>query len=265
MAKPKMNTHSATAAELNKAEQESEKPGTAPYGVRAPSSRRPLHAAEIIMLACVPSALFLCARYEVGAPALLTALVAISSFVPFFVDFEKSRPSPAEIMPVVVLSAAATVGRVILAPIPNFQPVSALVIFTGIYFGRRSGYLTGAFTALISNMILGQGMWTPWQMYAWGAMGFVAGALAEKGLLRPDKKRGVYIYGIVASFLYGLLLDSWFITGFVSDINAASVAAAYGAGLIMNISHVSSTVIFLALTLKPLGKKIERVKTKYGL
>jgi energy-coupling factor transport system substrate-specific component len=139
------------------------------------------------------------------------------------------------------------------------------VIFTGLYFGRRSGYLTGAFTALMSNMILGQGMWTPWQMYAWGAMGFVCGLLSEKGILRPDRKAGIYVYGIVASFLYGLLLDSWFIVGFIADVNAGSALAAYGAGIVMNISHVSATVIFLALTIGPLGKKIERVKTKYGI
>jgi energy-coupling factor transport system substrate-specific component len=217
------------------------------------------------MLAVVPAVLFLCAYFEAEASALLTALVAISSFVPFFVDFERSKPTPAEIMPVVVLSAAAVVGRVILAPIPNFQPVSALVIFTGLYFGRRSGYLMGAFAALISNMILGQGMWTPWQMYAWGAMGFVCGLLAEKGVLRPDRKVRVYVYGVIASFLYGLVLDSWFIVGFVADVNALSALTAYGAGAIMNVSHISATVIFLALTLGPLGRKIERVKTKYGI
>jgi energy-coupling factor transport system substrate-specific component len=217
------------------------------------------------MLAAVPAMLFLCAYAEVEASALLTAIVAIASFVPFFADFERNKPSPAEIMPIVVLSAAAVVGRVILAPLPNFQPVSALVIFTGLYFGRRSGYLTGAFTALISNMILGQGMWTPWQMYAWGVMGFVCGLLSEKGLLSPDRKIGIYAYGIIASFLYGLLLDSWFIVGFVYDMNIESALAAYGAGIAMNISHVSATVLFLALTLGPLGKKIERVKTKYGI
>jgi energy-coupling factor transport system substrate-specific component len=221
--------------------------------------------AEVFVLAAVPAALFLCAYFEIQASALLTVVVAISSFVPFFADFERSKPTPSAIMPVVVLAAAAVVGRVVLAPIPNFQPVSALVIFTGLYFGRRSGYLVGAFTALISNMILGQGMWTPWQMYAWGAMGFVCGLLAEKGFLRPDRKRGIYVYGIVASFLYGLLLDSWFIVGFVADANPESVMAAYGAGLVMNLSHVSATVIFLALTWVPLGRKIERVKTKYGL
>jgi energy-coupling factor transport system substrate-specific component len=220
---------------------------------------------EISMLTTVPTALFLCAYFEVQAAALLTALVAVASFIPFFANFERSRPAPSEIMPIVVLSAAAVVGRVMLAPIPNFQPVSALVIFTGLYFGRGSGYLMGAFSALVSNIILGQGMWTPWQMYAWGVMGFVCGLLTEKGVLQSGKKRGIYAYGIIASFLYGLLLDTWFIVAFVYDVNAGSALAAYGAGLVMNISHVSSTVIFLALTLGPLGRKIERVKMKYGL
>jgi energy-coupling factor transport system substrate-specific component len=96
-------------------------------------------------------------------------------------------------------------------------------------------------------------------------MGFICGLLSEKGLLRPDRKAGIYVYGIAASFLYGLLLDSWFIVGFISDVNIESALTAYGAGIAMNLSHISATVIFLALTLDPLGKKIERVKIKYGI
>jgi energy-coupling factor transport system substrate-specific component len=226
--------------------------------------KRFLKFLEPIALLAVLVTLVVCAVFGVQGSALLTAIVALLSFVPFAVEFEKRKPRPAEIMPIVVLSAIAVVGRVIMVAIPNFQPVSALVIFTGIFFGRSSGYLTGAFAALVSDMILGMGPWMPWQMYGWGMMGYFAGLLAERGVFK-DRTWLIYAYGILASALYGTILDTWFIIGFVKDITLTAIAAAYTAGFAMNISHIISTVVFLALILVPWGRKIKRIKIKFGI
>jgi energy-coupling factor transport system substrate-specific component len=233
-----------------------------------------LRILEPISLVAVLITLALCAVFDVRGSALLTVIVALLSFVPFAVGFEKRKPRPADIMPIVVMSAIAVAGRVIMTPIPNFQPVSALVIFTGIFFGRSSGYLTGAFTALVSDMILGMGPWAPWQMYAWGVMGYFAGVLAERGAFgniggnsSGDSCRTwlVYAYGIFTSAFYGAVLDTWYIIGFVSDVTPAIITAAYLAGISMNIMHIASTVIFLSLTFVPWRRKISRIKIKYGI
>lgn len=42
--------------------------------------------------------------------------------------------------------------------------------------------MVGALAALVSNMFFGQGPWTPWQMYAWGLIGYLSGVLAQKAL-----------------------------------------------------------------------------------
>ena len=49
--------------------------------------------------------------------------------------------------------------------------VSALVL------GGQNGFVIGAITALVSNIFLGQGPWTPWQMYAWGMVSLSVGAM----------------------------------------------------------------------------------------
>ena len=231
------------------------------------------------MLIAVLATLVLCALFRVQNSGLLTALVALSSFVPFVARFELQKPNPSELMPITVLSAMAIVGRIAMAPIPNFQPVSAIVIFTGIFFGRQSGYLTGAFSALISNMVLGQGAWTPWQMYTWGMMGFLAGLLAEKGIF-GDIGKGIIIskrskgkirtivvlcYGALATAFYSMVLDTWYIIAFVSNVTAKTMIALYSAGLLTSIPHAISTVAILVIILKPWGRKIERIKIKYGI
>lgn len=39
--------------------------------------------------------------------------------------------------------------------------------------------MTGAMTALTSNMLLGQGPWTVWQMSAWGMMGLSSACFSD--------------------------------------------------------------------------------------
>ena len=228
-----------------------------------------LRIIEPFSLLAVLAVLAICAMNRINQSALLTVLVAALACLPFFLRYEMQKPRPRDIMPVVVLTAIAVVGRVIMTPIPNFQPVSALVILTGVYFGRQSGFLAGAFTALISNMMLGQGLWTPWQMYAWGMMGFIAGLLFSKKVNEKKELGGtkyfIYLYGLAASMLYGLIMDSWFIVGFLADFTPAAVLTAYGAGFIMNLSHDFATVIFLTLVLVPWGRKFSRIKIKYGI
>ena len=166
-------------------------------------------------------------------------------------------------MPVVVLTALSVTGRLLFAALPNFKPVSAIVILAGVCFGRQSGFLTGALSALVSNLFFGQGPWTPWQMYAWGLMGYVAGALASTKLFR--RPWAVLLYGFLASFGYGFLMNSWTLFSFVQPVTWQAALATYGAALAFDATHAVSTVAFLSVTLLPWQKELRRIRQKYGV
>lgn len=219
---------------------------------------------EIIALAAVPLALLWCAINSYDHTALLTLLVALMSALPFFMRFENAKPRPRDFMPIVVLAALAAAGRIVFGPIPNVMPVTAIVIVAGVSFGKEGGFLTGALAALTSNMFFGQGPWTPWQMYAWGLVGFLAGAFFY-GRRKSTPLGVVLIFGCVSSLCYGFLLDSWHVVGFISPLNWKSALAGYAAGVPFNIGHALSTVIFLALIYRPWMKKIDRIKLKFGI
>ena len=216
-----------------------------------------------ISLLLVPIALIACAYFDTEQTVLLTMFAVTTAIVPFFISFERSRPRPRDIMPIVVLSAIAAVGRIIFAPFPNFKPVSAIVIISGAALGSTSGFMTGALAALASNMFFGQGAWTPWQMYAWGLIGFIAGCLQRMGVFR--RRTFVYIYGFVSALLYGFITDSFYIVGFISEITWHSALAGYAAGLPFTLTHAVATVVFLIPTYAPWCRKIERVRLKYGI
>ena len=142
-------------------------------------------AAEIVAIVATPAVLAVCAIANFEQTALLTLVVVLASIGVFFASYEASRPRLRDIMPTVVLAALAAAGRILFAPIPDFKPVSAIAIIAGVAFGRKSGFMVGALAALASNFFFGQGPWTPWQMYAWGLVGYGAGLLA----MAPAKRK----------------------------------------------------------------------------
>lgn len=218
---------------------------------------------EVPMLVAVPVVLALCAVFSFDQTALLTLVVAVVAIAVFFARFESSRPALRQIMPTVVLGALAAAGRMLFAPIPNFKPVSAICIVAGVVFGRQSGFMVGALAALVSNFFFGQGPWTPWQMYAWGLVGYLAGVLAQRGAF--EYKSVVFTYGFLSAMLYGVLLNSWYLVGFVHPITWPSAVATYAAGFPLDVVHGVATVVFLAAIFLPWRKKLERIKRKYAL
>ena len=232
---------------------------------RPPSraAARLLALLEVPALAAVPLVLGVCAYFQVEQGALLTVVVAFAAVGVFFASFEASRPALRQIMPTVVLAALAAAGRMLFAPVPDFKPVSAICILAGAVFGRRSGFLVGALAALVSNFFFGQGPWTPWQMYAWGLVGYLAGVLAERGAF--ERPWAVYAYGFLSALLYGFLLNSWYVVGFVNPLTWQGALLVYGAGLPFDLVHGAATVAFLAALYAPWRKKLERIRRKYAL
>lgn len=219
---------------------------------------------EVIMLSAVPVVLAFGAFYGWEQTALISLAVTLAATAPFFLRFEKSKPRPRDFMPIVVLSALAAAGRIICGPLPNVMPVTAIVIVAGACLGRDAGFLTGALSALSSNMFFGQGPWTPWQMYAWGLIGFIAGVFFF-GRARKMPLWLVICFGVVASLVYGFLLDSWHIVGFISPLTIPKALTAYGAGFVFNVAHAVSTALFLLVIYKPWVEKIARVQQKFGI
>lgn len=239
---------------------------------------------ELVAIVAVPLVLVACAVSGFEQTALLSFIVVLASLGVFFAGFEGARPRMRDVMPTVVLAALAAAGRILFAPFPDFKPVSAIAIIAGVAFGRRSGFMVGALAALASNFFFGQGPWTPWQMYAWGLIGYLAGALAQTGLFdgaiahndtgekaassqlrRVITALPLYLYGFISGPLYGVILNLWSIIGFYHPQDALQFALVYAAALPFDIVHGVATVVFLLALYAPWHRKLERVKRKYGI
>lgn len=228
-----------------------------------PERHRAARIAEGASLIGLPVILGVCAMLGIEQTAAVSLVASVASLVLFFAGYEWRRPSLRETMPVVVLAALAAAGRILFAPFPDVKPVSAITIVAGAAFGRQSGFMVGALAALVSNFFFGQGAWTPWQMYAWGLIGWLAGVLASAHVF--DKPWTVYVYGFASGLLYGLILNLWSLLGFYHPQTLAEAMVIWAAALPFDITHSIATVAFLGILWAPWHRKLKRLKTQYGL
>ena len=194
--------------------------------------------------------------------AWISLCVALLSCMPFFLRFERRDTDTKKLILIAAMVALSVIGRILFTPLPGFKPVTAIVVITAMYFGSEAGFLTGAMSALISNFYFGQGPWTPFQMFSWGFIGLLAGILANP--LRRSKII-LTVYAVFSGVSFSLFMDIWSVLWADGTFNLSRYLAAVIAATQFTIVYAVSNVIFLLLFSKPIGKILERIKTKYAL
>ena len=194
--------------------------------------------------------------------AWVTLCVTILACVPFFAHFEKQKNNTKKLVLISVMVALSVIGRIIFTPLPGIKPITAMVVITAIYFGGEAGFMTGALSAVISNFYIGQGPWTPFQMFNWGLIGLLAGLLSK-----PLKQNKIYLslYGVFAGVIFSLFMDTWTVLWMENTFNLSRYLALVIASSGTLIAYSISNVVFLILFSFTIGKVLERIKIKYSL
>lgn len=196
----------------------------------------------------------------------ISMMTAVLSCIPFWTSLSRGKYSAKKVVLIAVLVAIATAGRSVFFMFPGIKPMAAVVIVTGISLGAEAGFLTGSLTMLLSNMLFGQGPWTPWQMFSMGLIGLLAGLLATAGKERMEKRSSLCLLGLISPLvIYGGIMNFASLLMMSYTINKESIIAIYLSGIPMDLLHAVSTVVFLAVGGKPMLEKIERVKKKHGI
>ena len=190
--------------------------------------------------------------------AFISLVITVLALLLFAAGFEKKKTGARRLVAAAVMTALSVVGRFI----PFLKPVTALTVLTGIWLGGESGFLVGALSAVISNFYFGQGPWTPFQMFAWGMLGLIAGFLS-----RPlQKYRAALIaYGALAGVVYSFIMDIWTVLWYQREFVLSLYITALGTAVPYMILYSVSNVIFLCLFAKPFGEKLSRIRIKYGV
>ena len=145
-----------------------------------------------------------------------------------------------ELALVAAMAALATAGRVLFASLPNFKPVTIIILVSGAALGPRAGFMAGATTGLVSNLFFGQGPWTPWQMLAWGLVGLAGGALGRHG--RVPSRWTLALVGGALALAFDWFVSLWMFLAFTNH-SLGALFALYLQGAPFDVAHVAATVL----------------------
>ena len=219
----------------------------------------------VLILILMPVTLMVSWHFGDRKYYLCSLILIVYSIIPFLLSYEKRKPQARELVTIAVMCAIAVASRAAFIMLPHFKPMLGIIMITGMAFGAEAGFLTGALGAFVSNFIFGQGPWTPWQMFSYGMIGYLAGILFQKGILKA-RKVDLCIYGFLSVFLiFGGIMNPASILMAYGYITKKSLIAFYISGAPVDLVQATSTVIFLWILSRPLLEKLERVKRKYGL
>lgn len=208
---------------------------------------------------CVVSGMFIFSEKRYIFSILIVSALSVTAFL---LRLEKNKTDVEKAVIIAVMTALSILSRVAFQFTPSFKPVTAMVIITGMYLGKEAGFMCGAFTALLSNFIFGQGPWTPFQMLSWGIIGVIASMMSD------ILKKNVILTSIMGGFfgiLYSLLMDIYSVLWIDSTFVLSRYIALVATSLPVTITYAVSTIIFLLVLSKPVGKQLDRVMKKYNI
>ena len=240
------------------------------YLIQTPPEKRKLQkrtaVATLLILLLIPLTLFIGVYYLEGRKYyFISLLILLECMLPFFLIFEDRKPRARELVLIAALVALNVAGRAAFFMLPEFKPVVAMTILAGVAFGGETGFLVGAMTMLVSNMLFSQGAWTPWQMFAMGIIGWLAGILYRKGVLRRIRL-SLCIFGVICStVVYGGIMNPASALMWANTINREIILSYYITGIPVDLVRAAATFFFLWIGAEPMLEKLDRIKVKYGL
>ncbi|MEO2798343.1 ECF transporter S component, partial [Flavonifractor plautii] len=233
------------------------------YALQVPKAKRKLAkrtvVAAVLVLLMIPLTLYIGVFYlDNKKYYFISLLVLLECMLPFFLIFEGRKPQARELVIIAVLCAIGIAGRAALFMLPQFKPVMAVTIIAGVAFGGETGFLVGAMTMLASNVLFGQGPLTPWQMFSMGIIGFLAGILFRKGLLRRNRG-ALCVFGALAAILiYGGIMNPASALTWVGELNEKVLLTYYISGLPFDCIQAAATWLFLWFGAEPMLEKLDR-------
>lgn len=166
-----------------------------------------------------------------------------------------------------LLAAVGAAVRIASTGVGGFEAVFIVLILGGRAFGARFGFLLGVITIAVSSLLWGGfGPWTAFQMFAAGWVGAGAGLLPKNSAATPGRaarRREIAWligYGVVASYLFGAVMNLWFWPFGVGPATAMSYEP--GADFGTNLTHFG---VYTLLTSTLTWDTVRAITTAVGL
>lgn len=226
---------------------------------KSPSSRKDALKSVLVLLVLLAAA---AATVWLGVTVfpsyyLTATAIIIECLAAFFVSVER-RSSARRLAVIAVLCALGVAGRAAFFWLPQVKPVLAIAILAGAGLGGEAGFTVGAVTMLVSNMMFGQGTWTPWQMFAAGTCGLLGGLFYKLEFLR--RRVFLAVFGAAAAVIVygGIVNPSAALIWARGALSIQIIATYWLTGLPFDAVNAFGTAAFLLVLSEPVLGAIAR-------
>jgi energy-coupling factor transport system substrate-specific component len=177
--------------------------------------------------------------------------------------YERRRPSARMVAVVGTLAAVAALGRDAFVALPDVKPITAIALVVGYALGPLPGFTVGALGMLMSNFLLGQGPYTPWQMAAWGCVGLFGALVGRLSGRRLGRVPLALCCGIAA------LAAKEVMNVYTWTIGASHTPAAFllvaGAGLPFDLTDMVASFLFGLAFGPELARLLARMRARMDI
>jgi energy-coupling factor transport system substrate-specific component len=195
-----------------------------------------------------------------GAAFLILALTLAVGYA----WYERTKPPARLVAMVATMAGLAALGRIAFAPLPNIKPTTDIIILAGYVLGGAPGFAIGATGALASNVVFGQGPWTPWQMAAWGLCGLL-GAMLGAATGRRVPRVPLALFCGALGLLFGAIMDLSTFTTFSGEHTLGQYLAISATSLPFNVAHAVGNVVFCLAFGPALVRALERFRARLNI
>ncbi len=158
-----------------------------------------------------------------------------------------------EISLIGILAAVNIASRIALQALPNFKPVTSIIIISVMIFGLAFGIQLTIVTTVVSNVFLGMGTWTFFQIFAWIIICLLTEILVD--FYKKIKKDPSLLVMSIFAFLMG------YVFGFIVSLEQLMIGgpglflAYYATGILFDTFHAVGNFCFY-LVYAPILMKI---------
>ena len=152
-----------------------------------------------------------------------------------------------------ILGALMFALQVVMAPLPNIEPASLLVMLFAVTFGWKSLYCVYTFVVM-EILFHGLGLWNINYLYVWAVLAF--GAI---GLRKMEQPLAWAMLGGVFGLCFGALCG--IVDVFIGGIGYA--VTKWISGIPFDLMHCGGNFVITLVLWKPLRKLLRTMHKKY--
>ncbi len=150
-----------------------------------------------------------------------------------------------------MLCALAIVGRWALGALPNIQPVTVILILMAVYIGLWDSAASAVVVVTVTNMIMGIGIWSLYQMFVWAVIAVVSGILLKK----HHHPLVMLLWSAAMGFVYGFAISLFSYRTFAANGGTSGFIAYWISGLTFDGFHALGNAVFVWF-LQPVFEKL---------